>query len=60
MITTLPPLLGGPYTAPSLRVGDRTTCLVRDCAVVVTSWTDAEIPWRAFPTCLVMARRDDS
>jgi hypothetical protein len=41
-------LLHGPYTMPRLRVGDRTTCLLRDCEVVVTSITDASIPW---PRC---------
>jgi hypothetical protein len=41
-------LLHGPYRAPALRVGDRATCLSRDCAVVVTSWTDAPISW---PRC---------
>ena len=29
-------------------------------ALAGAGFTDAEIPWRAFPTCLVMARRDDS
>ena len=41
-------LLFGPYVAPALRSGDRATCLVRDCDVIVTSWTDARIPW---PRC---------
>jgi hypothetical protein len=41
-------LLHGPYRAPRLRVGDPATCLLRDCKVVVTSWTDAPIPW---PRC---------
>jgi hypothetical protein len=41
-------LLFGPYQAPMLRRGDRTTCLYRDCAVVITGWTDAPIPW---PRC---------
>ena len=34
-------LLHGPYRAPRLRVGDRATCWMRDCDVVVTSGTDA-------------------
>jgi hypothetical protein len=34
--------------APRLRRGDRSTCLYRDCAVVVTGWADARIPW---PRC---------
>jgi hypothetical protein len=41
-------LLHGPYEAPPLRVGDRTTCVFRDCDVVVTSWTDARVSW---PRC---------
>src|SRR5450755_4480515 len=41
-------LLHGPYQAPGLRVGDRTTCLYRDCDVIVASWTDAPISW---PRC---------
>jgi hypothetical protein len=41
-------LLFGPYKAPPLRRGDRAFCLLRDCDVVVTSWTDARIPW---PRC---------
>ena len=38
-------LLHGPYQPPRLRVGDRATCLFRDCDVIVTSWTDAPISW---------------
>jgi hypothetical protein len=38
----------GPYKPPALRRGDRTTCLFRDGEVIVTSWTDARIPW---PRC---------
>jgi hypothetical protein len=38
-------LLHGPYRAPRLHVGDRATCLFRDCDVVVTAWTDAPISW---------------
>src|SRR5207249_3511763 len=41
-------LLFGPYKAPPLRRGDRAFCLFRDCAVVVTGWSDAPIPW---PRC---------
>jgi hypothetical protein len=41
-------LLHGPYRAPSLRVGDRAACLLKDGDVVVTGWTDARIPW---PRC---------
>ena len=36
-------LLHGPYQAPRLHVGERTTCLFKDCDVAVTSWTDAPI-----------------
>ena len=39
------PVLGGTYTPPALRRGDRTDCLVRDCMVVVTTWSDAPISW---------------
>jgi hypothetical protein len=48
MPTNPPELLFGPYRAPSLRKGDRATCLYRDCDVIVTGWTDAPIPW---PRC---------
>jgi hypothetical protein len=41
-------LLFGPYRAPPLRRGDKAFCLFRDADVVVTSWTDARIPW---PRC---------
>jgi hypothetical protein len=41
-------LLFGPYRAPRLRRGDRAFCLLRDGPVVITSWTDAPIPW---PRC---------
>lgn len=41
-------LIAGPYRPPSLKRGDRTTCLYRDTEVVITSWTDARIPW---PRC---------
>jgi len=36
------------YKAPRVRVGEIATCLYRACDVVVTSWTDAPIPW---PRC---------
>ena len=38
----------GPYKPPRLHVGDRATCLARDCDVIVTSWTASRIPW---PRC---------
>jgi hypothetical protein len=41
-------LLFGPYNPPPLKRGDHTTCLFRDCLVIVTRWTDAPIPW---PRC---------
>ncbi len=41
-------VLFGPHQAPALKVGDRGFCLVRCCVVVVTSWTDAKIPWPRF------------
>ena len=47
-------LLHGPYHPPRLHVGERTTCLYRDCDVVVTSWTDAPISW---PRCLPVGRK---
>src|ERR1700689_1905722 len=40
--------LFGPYKAPPHKRGDRATCLFRDCEVVITSWSDAPIPW---PRC---------
>lgn len=43
-----PKLLFGPYRTPGLRVGERAACLYRDAEVVVTSWSDAPIPW---PRC---------
>ena len=50
-------LLHGPYRAPSLRVGDRATCLFKDGDVVVTSWTDARtraasVPFRLTPVTM--------
>jgi hypothetical protein len=41
-------LLSGPYTPPAARVGDRATCLFRDCDVVITSWSDGRISWPRF------------
>ena len=46
-------LLFGPYRPPSLRVGDVAICLVRNCDVIVTSWTDARISW---PRCRSVER----
>jgi hypothetical protein len=39
------PVLRGTYAQPALRHGDRTDCLVRDCTMVVTTWSDAPISW---------------
>jgi len=47
-------LLGGPYAPPAVPTGDRASCLYRDCDVVVTSWTDAPLPW---PRCQPLHRR---
>jgi hypothetical protein len=41
-------LLHGPYTAPSLKRGDKATCLYRDGDVIITGWSDARISW---PRC---------
>jgi hypothetical protein len=38
----------GSYAAPRVRVGDRAVCLYRDCDVVITSVSNAPIPW---PRC---------
>ena len=50
-------LLFGPYRPPRLRVGDRATCLLRDCEVIITSITDAPIPW---PRCRALGGRGGS
>src|SRR6266852_2058816 len=47
-------LLQAPYLSPPLKRGDRTTCLYRDCEVVITSWTDARISW---PRCRAVHHR---
>jgi hypothetical protein len=41
-------LLFGPYRPLPLARGSRAFCLLRDCPVIITSWTDAPIPW---PRC---------
>jgi hypothetical protein len=41
-------LFHGPYVAPAVWKGDRAFCLLRDCTVVITGWTDARISW---PRC---------
>jgi hypothetical protein len=50
-------LLHGPYQPPGLRRGGRTVCLYRDAEVVITSWTDARIPW---PRCQAIGVRGGS
>ncbi len=47
---TAPPL-SGTYTPPAVKIGDRVTCLFRDCECKVTSISCAPIPWpRVQPT----------
>src|SRR5687768_7288798 len=46
-------LLHGPYTPPPLRRWDRAYCLVRDCEVIITGWSDGLLPW---PRCRVAGR----
>jgi hypothetical protein len=46
-------LLFGPYKPPPMKRGDRAFCLLRDCDVVVTSWTAARIFW---PRCQPLDR----
>jgi hypothetical protein len=41
-------LLHGPYTPPPLKRGDRATCLLRDCDVIITGWSAGRIAW---PRC---------
>ena len=50
-------LLHGPYVPPAFRRGDRTVCLYRDADVVITSWTNARIPW---PRCRAIGVRGGS
>src|SRR5262245_8549309 len=40
-------LLYGPYTPPSLKRGDKATCLFRDCDVIVTAGRTRRSPGRA-------------
>ncbi|HEV3385711.1 MAG TPA: hypothetical protein VG097_12925 [Gemmata sp.] len=39
------PKLIGTYTQPSVRKGERVTCLNRDCESVVTGFHDGRIAW---------------
>jgi hypothetical protein len=50
-------LLHGPYKTPRLRVRDRAFCVLRDCDVVITSISDARIPW---PRCRAVDARGGS
>jgi hypothetical protein len=50
-------LLFGPYRPPELHKGDKTFCLLRDCDVVITSWSDAPIPW---PRCRALGSHGGS
>jgi hypothetical protein len=47
-------LLYGPYRPMPLQRGDRAFCLYRDCDVVITSWSDARVPW---PLCVRLGGR---
>ena len=49
-------LLHGPYQAPRLQIGARTYCLLRDCLVTITSWTDAPIPSKARSSAVQRAK----
>src|SRR5262245_50859318 len=50
-------LIAGPYHPPALRVGARVFCHPRNSAVVVTSITDARLPW---PRCRAIGIRGGS
>jgi hypothetical protein len=47
----------GPYSPPQFGQDDRTFSLYRDSDVVITSWTDARIPW---PRCRAVESRGGS
>jgi hypothetical protein len=57
MHSNKPELLSGPYEPPALQRGDRAICFFRDAEVVITSWTNARIPW---PRCRAIGRRGGS
>src|SRR5262249_28431489 len=42
------------HPCPAWSEADRTTCLLRDCDVVITGWSDARIPW---PRCRAVGTR---
>jgi len=50
-------LITGLYRPPALRVGGRAYCHLRATAVVVTSMSDARLPW---PRCRDPRRRGGS
>jgi hypothetical protein len=52
-----PPALIGTYRPPGVRVGGRAFCLYRDAEVVITSVSDAPIPW---PRCRAVGVRGGS
>jgi hypothetical protein len=60
-ITVMPdarhPLPHRLYRPPPLPRGGRTCCLLRDCDVVITSWTPVPIPW---PRCQALDQRGGS
>jgi hypothetical protein len=43
-----PFVVAGPYCPPRLKIGDRATCLYRDCSVIITGFSSALIQW---PQC---------
>jgi hypothetical protein len=47
----------GPYTPPARNPGDPAVCRYRDAGVIVTSWSDAPIPW---PRCQAPGQRGGS
>lgn len=49
--------LHGPYWPPAMKRGDRAFCLLRDCDVVITGWSDGRIRW---PRCRALDSRGGS
>jgi hypothetical protein len=52
-----PALIGDPYRAAAVRIGDVVTCLYRDCDVRITGWTDAPI---SRPCCSIIGQSGGS
>jgi hypothetical protein len=50
-------LLGAPYRCPAMKKGDRTFCLFRDTAMVITSWSNGRYLW---PRCRAIEARGGS